>query len=367
MSKDYYKVLGVSKDASQDEIKQAYRKLALKYHPDKTKGDPEGEAKFKEVNEAYRVLSNEAQRAQYDQFGSTFQGMGAGTGARGFRPEDFARFTQDFGDLGGFEDIFNAFFGGATRGRRSARQNPEGIKRGRDVEVNLQVSFEEAAFGATKKVSVNRAATCEKCSGTGSDDGQLSRCQKCGGAGQVQQTQNTILGSFTQVRACDACRGLGEVPNKPCRSCRGEGRRARTDVMEINIPAGVNSGQTIKVVGQGEAGLRGGSSGDLYVVIQVLAHTDFRRDGADLYKTEPIGYPVAAMGGEIEVKSLNKTLKLKIPAGTKGGETFRLKGQGITHLGGSGTGDLYVTVEIDIPKRLSLRAKRLLQDLSDEL
>jgi len=366
MAKDYYKILGVSQDASPDDIKKAYRKLALKYHPDKTKGDAEGEAKFKEANEAYRVLSNDAQRKQYDQFGSTFQGMGAGTGARGFRPEDFARFTQDFGDLGGFEDIFNSFFGGAARSSRSQR-SPESLKQGRDIEINLQVTFEEAAFGATKQVSVNRATTCAKCSGTGSEDGRVEKCERCGGAGQVEQTQRTILGMFTQVRACEACGGLGEKPAKPCRSCRGEGRTTKTEVMAINIPAGINSGQTIKVVGQGEAGLRGGRAGDLYVVVSVLAHKEFRRDGSDMYKTEFIKYPLAVLGGDVAVATLNKSLTLKIPPGTKSGETFRLKGQGITNLGSAGSGDLFVTVEVDIPKRVSLRAKRLLSDLADEL
>lgn len=363
MAKDYYQILGVSRDASPEDLKRAYRKLALKYHPDKTKGDKEGERRFKEINEAYRALSDPAKRKQYDQFGQTFTGMPGG-GFSGFRPEDFARFTQDFGDLGGFEDIFDAFFGGTARSRR---RDPASLTRGRDVEVNLQITFDEAAYGATKQVGVSRAATCEFCKGTGSSDYKLVPCDQCGGKGEVRVSQRTILGMFTQVQVCDVCRGLGQRPAKICRHCRGDGRRTQTETIEIKIPAGIDTGQTIKLTGLGEAGLRGGEPGDLYIIVRVLDTPDFKRQGADLYRQESISYPRAALGGEIEVKALGGKLKLKIPAGTKSGEVFRLRGKGLPRLGRLGHGDLFVEAEIDVPQRLTLRQKRLLDELDEEL
>ncbi|OGB74332.1 molecular chaperone DnaJ [candidate division Kazan bacterium RBG_13_50_9] len=363
MSKDYYKILGVSRGASPDEIKQAYRRLALRYHPDKTKGDKEGEQKFKEVNEAYRVLSDPARRKQYDQFGQTFEGA-AGGGFAGFRPEDFARFTQDFGDLGGFEDLFDAFFGGMRGGRR---RSAEDVQRGRDIEINLQITFDEAAFGTTKRISVPRAVACEYCKGTGASDGELVSCDKCGGRGEIRVSQRTILGTFAQVQLCNVCKGTGKKPARPCRHCRGEGRHSLTEKVEVKIPAGVGSGQTIKLSGGGEAGFRGSRAGDLYVVIQVLESPDFKRKGADLYRQETLSYPVAVLGGEIKVKALEGVLKLKVPSGTKSGEVFRLAGKGLPRLDRSGNGDLFIEVEIDVPRRLTLKQKRLLEELKSEL
>lgn len=361
-NKDYYQILGVDKKANLDEIKKAYRKLALKYHPDKTKGDKELEKRFKEINEAYQVLSDSAKRQQYDQFGQTFEGARSG-GFSGFRPEDFAGFTQDFSDLGGLGDVFESFFGGG-RGRK---RSPESLNRGEDMEINLQITFEEAAFGATKKVSATKPVVCTVCKGTGSADERIVTCDKCGGSGELRIARQTILGSFVQTQVCDVCRGLGKKPNKICRSCRGEGVRANTEIIEIKIPAGIDSGQTIKLSGQGGAGVRGGKSGDLYVIVRVLSSKQFVRRGADLYVLESISYPTAVLGGEIKVESLEGGLKLKIPAGTKSGEIFRLRGKGIVKLNGGDKGDLYVTIEIDVPKRLTLRQKRLLEDLQTEL
>ncbi len=360
-NKDYYKILEISSNANLEDIKKAYRKLALKYHPDKTKGDKESEKHFKEINEAYRVLSDPAKRRQYDQFGQTFEGA-AGGGFSGFRPEDFNRFTQDFSDLGGFNDIFESFFGGT----RSARQKPEARLRGRDVEVNLKVTFDEAAFGVTKEVGISRLVVCQFCDGTGSATGRLTVCDKCSGSGEIRSNRRTILGMITQVQICDVCKGLGKKPEKICRHCRGDGRINKTEQIKIDIPAGIDSGQTIKLVDQGEAGFRGAPAGDLYIVIHVLESLDFKRQGSDLYRTEILNYPTAVLGGEIKVKSLTKDLKLKVPSGTKSGEVFRLKSKGLPKVGQSGQGDLFIKVEIDIPKRLNLRQKRILEELKEE-
>lgn len=358
-NQDYYDILGASREATPDDIKRAYRKLALKYHPDKTKGDAEAETKFKQINEAYQVLSDPAKRRQYDQFGATAGGSGfSGWSGSG----DFAR-DFDFGDLGGFGDIFDTFFGG----RQARRKSPERIKRGADIETNLQITFTEAVFGAEKKVSIHRSISCENCGGTGSADGKLVQCNVCKGTGELKKAQRTILGSFTQMYVCDGCKGLGEKPARECRQCRGEGRKTKSEMVEVKIPAGIDSGQTIKLSKLGEAGWRGGQPGDLYITVHVLASRDFQRDGWDVYRTEPIIYPVAVLGGEIKVKSLDGWLNLNIPVGTKSGEAFRLKGKGIKHLDKTAYGDLLIKVEIAIPEHLTLRQKRLLEELRDEL
>lgn len=361
MSKNYYDILGIKKTASADEIKQGYRKLALKYHPDKTKGDVEGEKKFKEINEAYQVLSNPTKRSQYDQYGQTFEGAGR-SGFSGFRPEDFSRFTQDFGDMAGFDDIFSAFFGGG----RQRKKSPESINRGQDIEGHLQITFVEAAHGATKKMSVNRAVTCETCNGSGAVDGKLVTCDKCNGRGEITVNHRTILGNFAQAQICDSCHGTGQKPARACRSCHGEGRVSKSETFDIQIPAGIDSGQTIKLVGKGEAGRQGAKYGDLYIVITVLADSRFERQGENLYRTEQLSYPIAVLGGEINVSGLDGQLQLKIPAGTKSGEVFRLRGKGIVRLNQGGTGDLFVKVEIVVPQRLTLKQKRLLEELRDE-
>jgi len=364
MAKDYYKILGIGKEADNDEVKKAYRKLALKYHPDKTKGDKDSEQRFKEINEAYQVLSDPAKRQQYDQFGQTFSGGNAGAGFSGFRPEDFSKFTQDFSDLGSFGDIFESFF---TGGRQSARRNPEARLRGNDVEVNLDISFKEAAFGITKKVNVARYAVCEACAGTGSVDKNLIVCDKCKGTGQIRVSRRTILGTMTQVHICDVCKGLGKKPAKICRYCRGEGRKNTSETITIKIPPGIDNGQTIKVENKGEAGIRGQKPGDLYIIMHVLESPDFKRQGADLYKEDYVNYPTAVLGGTIKVETLETNINLKIPAGTKSGDIFRLKGKGLARIGRAGYGDMYVKVNIKIPKKTTLRQKRLLEELDQEL
>lgn len=358
---DYYNILGVNREATLDDIKKAYRKLALKYHPDKTKGDAAAEIKFKQINEAYQILSDPAKRTQYDQFGTAESaGFNGWTGN--------ANFTQgfDFSDANGFGDIFDIFFNGSTGRRGGKRKSPDAIKRGQDIETNLQISFTEAAFGAKKQMSVNRPTICEICQGSGSADGKFSQCAVCHGSGEVKKTQKTILGSFAQMYVCDTCKGIGEKPAKECRGCRGEGRKVKTELINIDIPAGIDSGQTIKLAGLGEAGWRGGVAGDLYVAIQVLPSKDFQREGWDLYRKETINYPIAVLGGEIVVPTLTGKLNLTIPAGTKSGDVFRLRSQGIQHLGKITKGDLFVTITIAIPQKLTLTEKKLLEQLRDE-
>ena len=355
---NYYEILGINREADPEDIKRAYRKLALKYHPDKTKGDPAAEVKFKQINEAYQVLSDPAKRQQYDQFGST----GSGGFNGNWQTADFAQ-GFDFGDLGGFGDMFDTFF----TGRQRRRKSPDSIKRGKDIEVNLQITFEEAVFGAVKKMSVNRPIACPACQGTGAIDGKMVHCSTCKGTGELKKAQRTILGAFTQVYVCDDCKGLGEKPAKACRECRGEGRKIKTELVEVTIPAGIDSGQTIKLTRMGEAGWRGGVAGDLYINVHVLPHKEFQREGVDIYRTESIAYPLAVLGGELKIKSLDGWLNLTIPAGTKSGEVFRLKGKGIKQLERTTHGDLLVRVEIAIPERLTLKQRRLLEELRDEL
>ncbi len=358
---DYYNILGVSRDATPDDIKKAYRKLALKYHPDKTKGDKEAEIKFKQINEAYQILSDPAKRSQYDQFGSA-----GSTGFNGWTGNaDFAE-GFDMNDLGGFSDMFDVFFHGATGRRGGKQKNPASIKRGQDIEANLQVNFTEAAFGAKKQTSINRLILCEACQGSGASDGKFTQCSVCHGSGEVRKTQKTILGAFTQMYVCDECKGLGEKPSRECRECRGEGRKMKTELIDIEIPAGIDSGQTIKLARLGEAGWRGGVAGDLYVMIRVLPHKEFQREGWDLYRAEAINYPIAALGGEIVVPTLTGNLNLTIPAGTKSGDIFRLRSQGIQHLGKITRGDMFVTIAIAIPQKLTLTEKKLLEELRDE-
>lgn len=365
-TEDYYKILDISREATPDDIKKAYRKLALKYHPDKTKGDKEAEVKFKQINEAYQVLSDPTRRRQYDEYRSTDRsGFGAGWQGQGADFSGFAR-NFDFGDSGGFGDIFDTFFNGASGKRGGRSGSPESIKRGRDVEANLQIGFTEAVFGAKKQVSINRSIICEACQGTGSADEKLVQCSVCRGLGQVKKVQRTILGSFAQTYICEECHGLGEKPEKLCKQCRGEGRKAKSMLIDVEIPAGIDSGQTIKLSGLGEAGWRGGNAGDLYITIHALSDRDFQREGFDLYSTTQISYPVAVLGGEVSVKSLTGKLSLKIPAGTKSGEVFRLKDRGVKHLNKSTYGDLLVKVEIIVPSRLTLKQKRLLEELNDE-
>lgn len=369
-TKDPYNLLGLTKDATDAEIKKAYRKLAHKYHPDKG-GTKDDEAKFREVNEAYQILSDPQKRSRYDQFGAA--GFGAGDGGAGGGPggagfEGFSGFGGGQGQAGqgaqgfgfeGFGDIFEQFFSG---GAQAAQRGPA---RGADMEVRLNLEFAEAVNGFNKQVSVNRRVKCATCSGNGAEPGtKIITCPRCDGAGEIRITRQTILGTMAQVAVCPECRGEGKKPAKPCHTCAGEGRVQQTETVDINIPAGIDDGQTIRVQEQGEVGERGAPSGHLYVTVRVKPSKVFQRDGADVKLTAPITYPQAVLGAEIEVPTLHGRTTLKVPAGTESGKTFRVKGEGIQQLQGGGKGDELVTVEIVVPNKLNSEERRLMEQLA---
>lgn len=355
-SKDYYQLLGVSKDASTADIKKAYRKLAHKYHPDKG-GTKEDEQKFREVNEAYQVLSDSTKRKQYDSFGAAGPG---GPGFGGQSGQGFEGFGgQDFG-FGGLGDIFEQFFSGGAQTRT------RGPARGADLEVQLSLSFEEAVKGTTRKIKVGRRVTCPTCKGNGAEPGtKIVTCPRCQGSGEIRTTRQTILGAMTQVTACPECRGEGKKPEKPCHACAGEGRVQQTEEISVDIPAGIDDGQTVRVPGQGESGERGAPPGQLYVTVRVAPSDIFKRDGADVHITAPISYPRAVLGGKIEVPTLTGQATVTVPAGTSSGQTFRLKGEGITKVAGKGKGDQFVTVEIVVPKKLRKEEKEAIERLAE--
>jgi molecular chaperone DnaJ len=345
--RDYYEALGVDRSASAEEIKKAYRKMAVKYHPDKNPGDKEAEDKFKEAAEAYSVLSDSEKRARYDRFGH--QGMGSGAG--GFDP-GFSN-IEDIFDLFGFGEMF----GGGGRGqRRSSAQ------RGSDLRYDLEITLEEAATGKAEQMRIPRLETCEECDGRGAaKDTQPETCPTCEGAGQVRYQQ----GFFSVARTCGQCRGSGQIIKTPCPVCRGEGRVEKTKMLEVKIPAGVETGSRLRIIGEGEGGVGGGPAGDLYVVIHVAEHESFERQGANLYASVPVSFAQAALGAEIDVKTLDSEEKLKIPAGTQTGTVFRLKGHGLPNLGGRGKGDLFVAVSLVTPKTLTREQRKLLEQLAE--
>ncbi len=358
MSKDYYQILGVDRSATQDEIKKAYRRLALKYHPDK--GENGSEQKFKEVNEAYQALGNEGKRRQYDQFGQTFEGAGAGPGFAGF---DFNNFrTEDFTGFGDFGDIFETFFGG--RGAR--RRNPADIRRGNDLETIIDVALRDTIFGDTKEASIHREAECDDCRGTGSSTKKQTACSKCGGKGQIDITRQTMLGAFRQVKTCTDCKGLGEVPESVCRSCRGDGRNKKIEKIKIKIPAGIDNGQTIRMSGKGNAGWRGGGAGDLYVTVNVLPDKEYTREGFDLHKTLTVPFTKAVLGGTVKVPTFYDSISMKIPPASKAGDVLRVRDYGVPKVNSGNKGDLYLTLDIEVPKRLTLKQRRLLEELDKE-
>lgn len=351
--RDYYEVLGVAKSASEDEIKQAYRKLALKYHPDKNKGNPEAEEMFKEATEAYEVLRDPKKRANYDRFGhsgvSGFENFGRGA---------YTDFADIFGDMD-LGDIFEGFFGGgfSNRGSRAKR-----ARRGADLQYDLVVTLEEAAAGKEVQLDIPRNETCESCEGSGAASGtKPTVCPMCNGAGQVRQTQ----GFFSVTQTCPKCRGAGKIITSPCRACNGSGVQAKKRKLTVKIPAGVESGSRLKITGEGEQGPNGGTRGDLYVVIHVKNHEVFERHGNDVLSMAQISYPMACLGGEIEVPTIGGTsVRMKIPAGTENGQVFRLKGNGIPYLGSYGKGDHLVKIQIVVPKKLSSRQKELLKEFA---
>lgn len=351
--RDYYEVLGVEKTASADEIKKAYRKKAMQYHPDRNPGDKGAEAKFKECNEAYEVLSNDEKRSRYDQYG--FAGVDPN-----FNPN--AGFGGGFGDIfSGFGDVFGDLFGGGG-GRRSAN----GPRRGEDVGARLELTFEEAAFGAEKEVSVTRIENCAKCSGTGAAAGSAPEtCPTCHGSGTVRTTQNFMGMTMQSTAACPKCGGSGKIIKEPCATCRGKGKVRRTTQVKVKFPAGIDEGQTIRVRGEGCSGVNGGPSGDLLVSISVGEHPLFQRDGADVLCELPITFTQAALGAELEVPTLDGKVRYTIPEGTQTGTVFRLRGKGIPLLRSKSRGDQLVTVVVETPTKLSREQKELLRRLED--
>ena len=357
--RDYYEVLGVSKSAGDDEIKKAYRGLAKKYHPDMNPGDKDAEMKFKEVNEAYAVLSDSEKRSKYDQFGHaafdpTMGGGGAGFGGFG-----------GFGDFD-FGDIFSSFFGGASGGGRSRYNAPV---EGDDVATNVEVSFEEAAFGTKAEVKFARIETCSECSGSGAKKGTTPEtCSTCHGSGRVTVKQQTMLGYMQTQRPCSACGGRGKIIKDPCNECNGKGRIRINKRLEVNIPAGIDDRQNIILRGQGSAGINGGANGDLIIEVRVRNHKIFDRDGNNIYCEVPISFAEATLGAEIDVPVLGGgTEKFKIPEGTQSGTTFTLKNKGIADINTKRKGDLIITVAVETPKNLNSKQKELLRAFADSL
>ncbi len=350
--RDYYEVLGVSKDSSPEEIKKAYRKLARKYHPDVNPGDSSAEEKFKEVQEAYDALSDSEKRKKYDTFGH------AGVDGTGFDPGGFGGFG-DFG--GGFDDIFNMFFGG----RSTARQERYGPRKGADLRYDIEITLEEAAFGLETDISVPRNETCDVCGGNRAKPG-TSRitCSKCGGTGQVEFVQSTPFGRFATARICDRCRGEGSIIETPCDNCNGRGTIYRTRKIDIKIPPGVDTGSQIRFREEGEAGERGGPPGDLYVYIYVKPHEIFQRHGNDLICEVPISFVQATLGDEIDIPIIDGEVTLKVPEGTQTGTIFRVRGKGMPYLRGRGRGDLHVKVKVVTPTKLTQKQRELLQEFA---
>lgn len=357
--RDYYEILGLKKGASDDEIKKAFRKMAMKYHPDKNPGDKTCEEKFKEVNEAYGILSDPEKKKMYDQFGHAGVDPNAGFGGAG-------GFSQGFG---GFEDIFD-MFGGMFGGGRSGfgRQNPNAPRRGRDMQHYMTITFEEAAFGCKKNLKITKNVECKTCGGTGAAPGtDRATCPKCGGSGQIHTSQKTPLGVFNSVNTCDRCGGSGEIIEKPCPDCSGSGKVKKTVTISVNIPAGVDNESIIPLRGQGELGFNGGPAGDLYVVISVKPHKVFERHGKDLKLEIPISFDQAALGADIVVPTLEEKVTYKVPAGTQPGTVFRLKGKGVVSPRTGKKGDLYVKVNLEVPTKLNSKQKKSVENMASEL
>ena len=360
MSKDYYQILGIDRGASDEEIKRAFRSLAHKYHPDKAGGD---EAKFKEINEAYQVLSNKEKRGQYDQFGQTFDQAGGGPGGFG----GFSGFgggwqgvNFDLGDLG---DIFGDFFGGGF-GRQPRRAGP---RRGRDIEAVLNVGFEEAVFGGEKNIEIAKDIVCRHCHGSGAEpQSAIETCQACAGRGEVRRVQRTILGAVQTNVICQDCHGEGKIIKQRCQICAGHGVTRGREEIKVKIPAGIDNGHVLRLSGQGEAGVKGGPAGDLHLAIHVKPSDRFRREGDDIYTAEEITFSQAALGDKVEVVTVEGPVNLTITAGTQPGQLIKLKAKGVPHLKHTGRGDHYVKIIVAVPKKLNRRQKKLLEEFNKE-
>ena len=353
--RDYYDVLGVGKNADSDEIKKAYRKKAVKFHPDKNPDDEKAEEKFKEVGEAFEVLSDDQKRAAYDQMGHAAFETGGGGGFQGGSADPFEIFNQVFGGgTGG--GIFEQFFGGGSR------HDSGGSQRGADLRYDMEIDFEEAVLGCEKQISITKLDECGKCNGEGASPGSgRKHCGTCNGQGQVVAQR----GFFRMQQTCPQCDGMGNVLEKPCGDCRGSGRKEKKSKINLKVPVGVNTGIRLRRSGEGEAGYRGGPNGDLYVMIHVRSHGIFKRDEDDLICEVPISFPTAALGGELKVPTMTGSANIKIPSGTQTGTTFRLKGRGVENLQGYGTGDLNVKVIVEVPARLNRMQKTKLQEFAD--
>lgn len=369
MSRDYYNILGVSRNASPEEIKKAFRKLAHQYHPDKSKGNEE---KFKEINEAYQVLSDSHKRAQYDQYGQTFEQAQAQGGFHGFRDfRDFSTFTDafqgaqfDFADLG-LGDIFD-FAGdlfGFGQGRTKTRTR---MRRGQDIRIEMTIDFKEAIFGAQKIIELEKGITCPHCFGQGIEPGsKMIACSSCQGTGQMERTQKTVFGNFRTVTICPDCQGQGKKVEKSCSRCYGQGIVEDKKNLKIKIPAGIDENQRLRLSGEGQAGIKKGPAGDLYITFHIRPHLKFVRDGHDILSEEEISFSQAALGAKIEIETLEGKVKFKIPTGTQPGQVFSLRNKGVPHLHGRGRGDQIVKVNVRVPKKLTKKQKELLEKLGE--
>ncbi|MEY2479608.1 MAG: molecular chaperone DnaJ [Verrucomicrobiota bacterium] len=352
--RDYYEVLGVARNASGDEVKRAYRKLAVKFHPDKNPDDPHAEEKFKELGEAYDVLMDADKRAAYDRFGHAAFAQGGGFGRGGFH-DPFDIFREVFGGGGG-GGIFETFFGGGGGGTRG-----EDRQRGSDLRYDMQITLEEAAFGAEKEIEVRKLDTCDKCAGKGAEPGSRTiNCPACGGRGQVVSSR----GFFQVSQTCPRCRGVGQIIEKPCRQCEGEGRVEKPSRIKLKIPAGIPDGSRLRSSGNGEAGIRGGAQGDLYVVIHIKEHEIFQREEDNLYCDVPIVFTVAALGGEVAVPTLEGKANVKVPAGTQSGQMFKLRGKGVRNVNGRERGDLFARLIVEVPTRLNAEQRQKLSEFA---
>ena len=349
IKRDYYEVLGLSRDASAEDVKKAFRKLAMQYHPDRNH-DPSASERFKEINEAYEVLSDEEKRAAYDRYGHAGADNVFGRGFEGY-------------DMGGFGDIFDAFFGGAT-----SRPRRQTARRGNDLKYNISITFEEAALGCEKEIEISRTELCATCHGTRSKPGvQPVRCPSCEGSGQIRRVQRSLFGQFINTAICEQCQGEGTIIKEPCPDCRGAGYQKHKRHISVKIPAGIDNSNGVRLTGEGEAGFRGGPAGNLYVMVSVKSHPYFKREDDNIVYELPVNFAQAALGVELDVPTLHGVAKLKIPSGSQTGKVFRLKDKGISHLHGGGHGDQLVVLRVMTPESLSKEQRRLFEELSKSL